>query len=72
MRNMALAFVVVSLVSMLACLESMNSTIISMNKQIVTLQMDKEEIKMHTDQHAQIVKTQQYQLDVLTGMMEEK
>lgn len=35
-------------------------------KEIVQLQLDRDEIKLHTDQLAEIVKTQQYQIDVLT------
>ncbi len=32
---------------------------------IVKLQLDREEIKLHTDQLAEVVKIQQYQIDVL-------
>lgn len=39
---------------------------IRMRKEVINLQMDRDEIKLHTDMLAQIVKTQQYQLDVLT------
>ncbi len=42
-----------------------------LKNQIVQLSLDKEEIKQHTDILAGIVKTQQYQIDVLAGMLQE-
>ncbi len=38
----------------------------NLKEQIIQLQSDRDEIKLHTDQLAEIVKIQQYQIDVLT------
>lgn len=34
--------------------------------EIIKLQMDRDEVKIHTDMLAQIIKVQQYQIDVLS------
>lgn len=52
---------------------SVNSTIIDnekLRRQMVTLQLDRDELKQHTDQLVEIVVTQQYQIDTLVGMLE--
>ena len=41
-------------------------TVYEQKNDIVKLQLDRDEIKVHTDMLAQIVKTQQYQIDTLT------
>lgn len=42
----------------------------SAKREIVKLQLDRDEIKQHTDELARIITTQQYQIDVLAGMLE--
>lgn len=68
MRNLNI-ILILAFISLGVGLGIAGKQIRNLRTQVVQLQLDRDEIKLHTDMLAEIVKTQQYQIDVLTEMI---
>lgn len=64
-----MAKIIAAFLFTLGCLGIALSGQAELRKQIVSIQLDRDEIKLHTDQLARIVVTQQYQIDILTELL---